>query len=231
MKIALINSEYPSHLKTGHGGIATYTYLMANALALQGHSVSVLVREGTVVDQLHNSIRLYKFSHIPVSRPRRLLERLTGRSGECKWERAQSRHIAGILRSIHKNEGLDIAEFPEYGGLANQVKSSSFAIVINFHTPLEIVDRLNNVTPSKLRRQMYNFERKALKNASGFRCPSRALKEMVCKEYAIPENSVAMIRNPVFIEPFDLIEKICFFQGGWNTGKARNCSPGALNES
>ena len=206
MKIALINSEYPSHMKTGHGGIATYTYLSANALAELGHSVHVLIREESAVDPLVDGVRLHRFSHKPASRLQRIIDRLFKKSGNITWEKAQSRHIADILKSIYQKDGLDIVEFPEYGGLAHQIRS--FPVVINFHTPLKLVDSLNNVIPSKIRQQLYNFEHAALKNAAGFRCPSEALKEIVCKDYGLPERSVEVIRNPVSTKTFDHIDKI-----------------------
>ena len=207
MHIAFINSEYPSLSGTGHGGIATYTYTIARALAKQGHSVHILARKGTVADPLPHPIRFHFFEFMTSSTPGCYIDRL--RPGEIVWEQGHARHIRDLLLSIHREYRLDVAEIPEYGGLAYHCTPPlPFPIVINFHTPSVLVDRFNNTLVTGKRRRWYRFERNALQRASAFRSPSEALRRIVCKEYAIPESNVTVIGNPVSTEPFDTIKKV-----------------------
>lgn len=206
MRIALVNSEYPSPSQAGHGGIATYTYLMANTLASMGHTVYVLVREGTATDPLLDSVRLCYFGFTPAPGLRRITDRF--RTGKIVWEQGQSRHIKNTLLSIHKRFGLDIAEFPDYSGLTCQCsRSLPFPVVINFHTPSEVVDKLNNMTITEERIKWHRFEREAFTKANGYRCPSEALAQIISRDFEIPSNQIRIIRNPVSTEIFDRIEK------------------------
>lgn len=206
MRIALINSEYPSPTHSGHGGIATYTYLAANTLASLGHTVYILVREGTSPDSLSDSVNIYNYGFSPAPGLHRITDKF--RSGKIVWERGNSRNIRNTLLSIHKRFGLDIAEFPDYNGLSYQCSGSlPFPVVVNFHTPSEIVDRLNNLTLTKERSRWHNFEREAIRRADGYRCPSIALRDLVTRDFSIRTDSIEIIRNPVSTDLFDRINK------------------------
>ena len=104
--------------------------------------------------------------------------------------------------------GLDIAEFPDYSGLSCQCRGSlPFPVVINFHTPSEVVDKLNNMIITEERIKWHRFEREAFTKADGYRCPSEALAQVISRDFEIPSNQIRIIRNPVSTEIFDRIEK------------------------
>ena len=118
MNIALINPEYPSPAGQGHGGIATYVYTMANALCDTGQKVHVLVRKGTVTDNLNDSIKLHTFHNTPVAEPFSFLSRRF--NSKIYWEKGCSRAAHDCILQLHNTSPLDIVEIPEYNGIASQ---------------------------------------------------------------------------------------------------------------
>jgi glycosyltransferase involved in cell wall biosynthesis len=206
MKIALINSEYPSPSSFGHGGIATYTYTMASALANQGNSVHILLREGTFPDQVHKTVKIHFYKYQPPTGVDRIFNSFG--SGAQKWEKGHSRNIFKILNAIHAEQGLDIAEFPDYGGLAIQYRRRfPYRLVTNFHTPSETVDKINKTYVTARHRVWHDFERKSILTAQAFRCPSDALKKEVSSLYSLDESMIKVINNPVFTIPYELIDR------------------------
>ena len=62
MKIALLSFEYPS--ETGFGGIGTYTWYHARALARLGHDVHVLAgatAPTSLRTETHDDVRVHRF--------------------------------------------------------------------------------------------------------------------------------------------------------------------------
>jgi glycosyltransferase involved in cell wall biosynthesis len=205
MKIALVNPEYPS--RDGHGGIATYTYTLANALAVQGHTVHVLARIGTRPDSLAANVRFHAFNFKGASRMRQLLD-MVFYHGPVQWEIGHSRSVRDKLLSIHARDGLDVVEFPEYGGLAFACnKSMPFPVVVAFHTPAEMVDSLNGTVILKERAVWYRFEESALRNATAFRSPSESLKNYACARYKLLPTSFSIIRNPISTELYETVKQ------------------------
>lgn len=206
MHIAIVNSEYPSPTSSDQGGIATYSYTLANTLASQGHKIEMLLREGTTSEKLHHSVRIHYYKYKSPGRLIRLLRFLN--EGTTNWEMGCSQYICDLLIKIHDDDNIDIAEFPDYGGLAFACKPSlPFPVVINFHMPSEIVDKINLTEFTSSRKSFHRFERKAIANGQGFRCPSMALKSEICKLYALQPSDVITIRNPVSTLHFDRINK------------------------
>lgn len=206
MKIAIVNSEYPSPSGLDHGGIATYTYTMAKALASLGHTIHVFVREGTYTEKLPDSVKLHTYAFKPPLRSKLIIDRF--KDGIIRWEQGHARDIRDKLISIHDSEGLDIAEFPEYGALAGKCTSSlPFKIVINFHTPSIVVDNLNKTTVTAQRKKWYRYEQNALLNADGYRSPSEAMRLEACRIFNLDQQDIKIIRNPVSMEHFTAIKK------------------------
>jgi glycogen(starch) synthase len=208
MKIAIVNSEYPNSTGSGQGGISTYTFEIASALVKKGHQVHVLARKGMKLDQfIYKNIKIHNFDFEHPDYLSRILNRIY--PDKIYWEKGQSKSLKRKLLEIFESDGLDIVEIPEYGGMANQCASGlPFPIVINFHTPTEIVDELNNHPATNSRRKLQKFERKALCRASAYRCPSEALRKIVCERFSIPSSKIRIIRNPLFTGPFENIEPV-----------------------
>lgn len=205
MRIALINSEHPS--RGGNGGIATYTYTLANALAAAGNTVHVFVRHGVCPETLDGNVKIHPFGHAAAPMLLRIVERAFDK-GPLRWEKGCARSCKNELLALHRQEGLDAAELPEYGGLAWALGDiEAFPVVVNFHTPSEMVDQLNKTPLTRDRKRWYRYEGKAFRKASAFRSPSNALKNRICSWYGIPPAAVTVIRNPLSTRPYDQLKK------------------------
>jgi hypothetical protein len=206
MNIVFVNPEFPSPSGHDQGGIATYTYTMANACSRKGHRVHILVKQGTIPKQIRSDVAVEAFDHIPLPESVRWFSRFF--NGETVWERGYSWGLRQKLLELHKKELLDIVEVPEYNGLAYELANPlPFPIIIHFHTPTVLVDFFNGQKITRRLKQWHLFEAKAIKNAFAFRCPSAALKMEICNRYAIPEDQITLIRHPFDTAPFDYIKK------------------------
>lgn len=205
MKIALVNSEYPSPSGIDQGGIATYTYTLAHNLARHGHTVHVLTRSGLPTNRIDTSVHFHDFRF---TGHRNIFIRLLGHliNSPDLWEKGQANAAARVLAEIASRDGLDITEFPEYGGLSYYCPvSTGVATVVTFHTPTELVDSVNGVFPAPAQKRLYRFESKAISRADIYTSPSQALKTWVCEKYRIPESLVTVIRNPLDSSPIQKI--------------------------
>jgi len=206
MNIAFINSEHPSRSGRDQGGIATYIYIMANALHKAGHAVHILVRKNTLPEELDEGIHLHTFDHTPVKKPFSFLSRIF--NGPIFWEKGCSKAAFEVIRQLHAQTPLDIVEIPEYNGMASQFfQPLPFTCVINFHTPSILIDELNHTPVTSLRKQMYAYERRAVKNGTAFRCPAESLARKIKTIFSLRKEPVTIINNPIPTAAFDAIRK------------------------
>ena len=204
MNITLVNSEYPSTSGIDHGGIATYTYCMANALAQHGHTVQVLAKNGTIPDQLVPGVTFQTFDSQPLHG---LLPRFEFfGNGQIIWERGYSRSLLRLLLAMYESTPIDIVEIPDYNGLASEFKGDlPFPVVVHFHMPTRLVDRSNATAITRKREQWYQFEEKALANAGWYVSPSEVLKAEMTGIAGLAPKKVSVIRHAVDTERFDSI--------------------------
>lgn len=198
MRIALIMPEYPS--QAGHGGIATYTYVLAAALAERGHSVTLLVKPGTVTDTLPGTVRIRTLQPVyPKGLSNRLKRKILP---ELIHEKALAESARSICDSLFSSEGLDGVEIPEYNGNAIAFAGASYPVVIRLHTPTYLVDQLNGVKPGWRKKRWYKLESDALLNAKAIAAPSLALKREICAHEAIPDSRISVIPYPIDVKSF-----------------------------
>jgi len=197
MNIAFINPEYPSASGRDHGGIATYIYNQANALASLGHTVHVLVKQGVIPDPLHTAVRIHHVKHTPIRFSSAAMFHFGDNS--VAWERGWSKAMKLTCLQINGDSKLDIVEIPEYNGLAYEFdRGLPFSVVIHFHTPTSLVDALNLRRESRSRRRWYRFERAALRNAAAFKCTSTSLTALLPAYCRVPGGRpVKVIYNPM----------------------------------
>jgi glycogen(starch) synthase len=207
MKIALVNSEYPSASGSDHGGIASYTYTLATFLAQQGQTVHVFTRSGIGSSETIANVHFHQFGF---KRSGDIIARFISRfsNNPLLWEQGQSRALSSQLTAVAAADGLDIVEFPEYGGLACNYRSAKkIPYTITFHTPSELVDELNGIQPSRQHHQRYQLETRALRCAAAFKSPSNALKKWAIERYRLPPPSIHTIRNPFNTAPIQKIRR------------------------
>jgi len=206
MKIALIDPEYTTPGGFGHGGIATYTRTLAGQLVRRGHTVHVLKRTHCPEPNYPAGVKIHCYGFLKSKNPfSRMIDRFAGTPSS--WEIGFSRSINVILSEIERSEGLDIIEFPEYGGLANCVTQHDAACVVTLHMPSQMVDSLNCTTPTHDRKKIYAMERKTIFHADAIKSPSEAIKSWVCKNYGINPSIVTILRNPFDIKMMSTIRR------------------------
>ena len=116
MRILLLSFEYPP--ETGFGGIGTYTWYHARALARLGHDVHVLAgaREATELRTTeHDGVRVHRY------RAAGTLMRAFGALGRLRWWWTQNRLENALsmrrgVRELARLHDFDIIEMPECGG-------------------------------------------------------------------------------------------------------------------
>lgn len=197
MNIALINPEYNTPSGVGHGGIATYTYNIANALSEKGHSVFLFMRNDSTPDYLHDSIKVIKFERAPLP----FIKKLTSRIFNIdRWDEEFSYGLYKKVLEVHDSENFDIVDIPEYNGLAAAFnKNDPFTLILNFRTPRILVDRYNNFSAKSIDKRVYHLEKRAIKNTDNYRTSSEALKKEIISLYNISASQIRVIRNPMTI--------------------------------
>jgi glycogen(starch) synthase len=196
MHIAFVTYEYPPD--TSDGGIATYTQQAVRMLRARGHSVEVFAasreRTGTFPD-----------GDIPVHRV--LAPGQKGEFGEL---------IAPVFARRHAVESFDVVEGPDFNADAREVIRSvpDIPLVVRLHTPRYLATALNTLTlehrpleeetppgwPERLRplpgydfRQ--DFEYHHLRQADAVTAPSRAIRDLVCRDWRLDPAQVEVIPN------------------------------------
>ncbi len=206
LNIVFVNPEYPSRSGHDHGGIATYIYTMANALAARGHTVHVLVKSKTVPDALDPGIRFHTLDHAPSRRFFAWMDKLL--KNDSAWEYGYSLAARELILRLHGECPVDCVEIPEYNGLASAfAQPLPFPVVVHFHTPTYLIDSFNHVRISFRQKKWYVLEARALSRAHSFRSPSVTLKEEVSRHYGIDAHRIAVIPHPVDVSAYDVIRR------------------------
>lgn len=198
MNIALVNPEYNTKSGIGHGGIATYTYNIANALSKKGHSIFLFLREGIIPDYLNKEIKVIEYHRSPLPIVKRLLFRILRIDS---WEEEYSYGLYNAINALNTDIKLDIVDIPEYNGLAAAFGTNHpFNLVINFRTPRIIVNQYNGVKINAIDRKIYKLEARAVRSANYYRTSSNALRDRISQIYKIDKDQITVIRNPMSIK-------------------------------
>lgn len=206
MNIAILSYEYPP--ETGFGGIGTYSWYHARALARLGHRVRVIA--GSTVDGRFESE--HDGVHVTRIKQHGWLERLVERAGEkrCWWfknrlETAGAAHAA--LRHVLEQESIDIVEYPECGA-DGAVVSTLLPIptAVRFHSPARLIMGIYDTR--RLDRELTAFvEQVAINQATIRTSCSRFLADEVHRVMHVPQ-PIHVIPNGIDVELFDRDEGI-----------------------
>jgi glycogen(starch) synthase len=206
MRIAILSYEYPPD--TGFGGIGTYSYYQARALARMGHDVHVFA--GSTRNGTHHS------SHdgVKVTRIKRdgWLSRLLGdaRSMRAWW--FENRVTTGMstyraLRAEHAKEPFDFIEAPECG--ADALVSTTLMRVptaVRFHSPARLIMHIYGT--SRIDRELTSFvEQVAINQAQVLTSCSGWLAREVADKMSV-KGKIHVIPNGIDVEAFDRDEGI-----------------------
>lgn len=139
MNLVILSYEYPPD--TGFGGIGTYSFYHARAMARLGHRVHVIAgsREPGLREFEHDGVRVIRV-------------RRTGwvdgmlRSADqrrCGWFRGRIQNAHSAWRGLHRvltREAVDLVEGPECGGdLALASTLVQVPTAVRFHSPARLI--------------------------------------------------------------------------------------------
>lgn len=201
LHIAYISYEYPPD--TGIGGIGTYTWQMAQAMALQNFNVEV-------------------FTASPI---REVTEHIDGVSVHRIQIESQNQFNTAVVhkfKQIHSKDNFDIIECAENGANAMEVIKAypEIPLVVRLHTPGVLVTRMQNTyvpLSFKLRfvlgglkrgkidlgywgnrdkNQHKDYEYQITQRAQLITVPSEALKKWAKYFWGLNLNHIKLIPNP-----------------------------------
>ena len=202
MNIGLLSFEYPP--ETGFGGIGSYTYYQARALARLGHTVHVLAgskertplytleRGGISVHRYHAGGRTMQVLGIP------------GR-WQCWWSRQRLQNgwsMYRALRLLQRRYQFDILEMPECGAeglLINRL--TGIPSVVRFHSPSRLIMPLYDVPRADVAMCSW-IEQRAIAGATALSSCSRFLADEVKSKMAVSA-PVTVIPNGLDLPLFD----------------------------
>lgn len=207
MKIALMSFEYPP--ETGNGGIGTYTWYQARALAKIGHEVHVLAgaNEPTSLrTHEHDGVTVYRF------RSDGRMMRGFAQLGKFKLWWTRNRLENGLnmyraLRALHEKHLYDIIEMPECGAEGLLINNfMQVPTLVKFHSPAQLIMQFYDV----LRADIFLCslaERFGMRRASAFSACSRFLATDVREQLGI-RRPIQVIPNGIDLALFDRAEQV-----------------------
>ena len=192
MRIGLLSYEYPP--ETGQGGIGTYTWTQAQALARAGHEVHVLAGSTTL-----GATSSERDGEVTVWRDggSRAAHRLGALLGALGWWWSRNRLENGLrmrrlLRRVGSRRALDVVEVPECGaeGLFLDRRWERRKVV-RFHSPAELIMPFYATRPGD-RRLCARLERRGFRHAAAATSCSRFLAREVAARLAFPQPVVTV---------------------------------------
>lgn len=195
LHICYISQEYPP--ETGWGGIGSYTYEMAHALAGAGHRVTVISRALEAESVItRDGVEVHRVAPSPAWDAFPALWRINRIWAGFAWAAMRK------IRKLHREHPIDIVEAAE--GRADSFFSGLIPggpkALVRLHTARVFVDRINKVPALAAGRREYWLEKKAIAHASIVTAPSRAVIELT--KTWIPLTNALVIPNPVDTEKF-----------------------------
>jgi glycosyltransferase involved in cell wall biosynthesis len=189
MHIAFVTPVYPP--ENGWGGIGTYVYHSARALATRGHRVTIFAgyRERPA-DRLEGGLRVVR---------RIQTEGVNGL--------ARSEQIASLLEQAIPRDAIDVVEFGEYGGDGAVFLSRhcDFPVVVKLHCPTSLCSVgeaprwqawLRRRCLTGTTRQTDRLERKSVARAKAAVAPSRWLFETLQQQGWDLPKAACVVPNP-----------------------------------
>lgn len=189
MKICFVHEEYPE--ETNFGGIATYQKNMAEELVKQGNEVYVICR-GLKKNK--------KYVENGVNITRIFVEQTQNQI----WNYEEYRkRVANELKILQDNNKIDIIEAPDWG--AETIffeKYRKVPIVVRLHTPLKVWLKYNKNNFGKVTKKMLKWENYMIKHADLVTCCSKALKDIIVKDFNMVSDKIFVTPNPANIKNF-----------------------------
>jgi glycosyltransferase involved in cell wall biosynthesis len=189
MRIGLVTYEYPP--QRGLGGVGTYMFRLAGALADAGHEVHVIAGPSHLpnTDQPNVTIHRIPAQHDIATRSRiarwlywhafaKLMDWIHPAIWHwLKWDLASFTAI----RQLHKLHRFDLIEVPEHaanGWMAGKIHA--WPIIVRIHCPWNLFVRINRFRANPLHRLLSYLEHRTLATVpDAITVPSMAMKQAI----------------------------------------------------
>ncbi len=207
MRIALLSYEYPP--ETGNGGIGTYTWYQARALAKLGHQVHVIAgatQPTRLVASEHDGVQVFRF------RGDGFMMRGVQSLGLLRlwWTKNRLENALSMyhgLRSLMRRHEYDLVEMPECGAegllIANLLRVPA---VVKFHSPARLIMPLYDVRRSDIALCSY-LEQLGIRGADALTSCSRFLADEAKKKLRV-QHPIHVIPNGIDLDLFDAEEPV-----------------------
>lgn len=192
LHICYISQEYPP--ETGWGGIGSYTYEMAQAMARAGHRVTVISRAlngESVVNE--GAVTVHRVRPGPRWESMPVLWRLNRIWPGFAW--------AAMLkvRRLHRQQRIDIIEAAEgrADGFFVSYLPGRPKLVTRLHTARIFIDRFNGLNGKQGGHREYWFEKQSIARANLITAPSKAVVDLTRTWLPLADKTTLVVPNPI----------------------------------
>jgi glycosyltransferase involved in cell wall biosynthesis len=202
VKIGLLSFEYPP--ETGFGGIGTYTWYQARALARLGHEVHVLGgsrNETSLYTREHDGVLVHRF------RPGGFLMSAFGKLDrwKCYWTKQRLENAWGMyeaMKMLARRHKFDVLEMPECGAEGALINSRlDIPTVVKFHSPSKLIMPFYDVPEADIR-WCSRVEQKGILDATTLMSCSAYLADEVRTKMAVTQ-PIQVVANGIDLKLFD----------------------------
>lgn len=202
LTVALLSFEYPP--ETGFGGIGTYTWHHARALAALGHTVHVLAgaRDATALrSTLDDGVHVHRYWASG------WLMRAFDKLGGMKlwWTRQRLQNAWSMyhgLKALHRIHRFDVVEMPECGAEGALVtRLLRIPSVVRLHSPSQLIMGAYDVRPADIT-WCSRIEWQGLAGATALTSCSQFLADEVRDRMAV-RRPISVITNGLDLAWFD----------------------------
>jgi len=192
LHICYISQEYPP--ETGWGGIGSYTYEMAHALAHSGHRVTVISRALNGESVTNNGgVEVHRVSPSPGWDSIPVLWRLNRIWPGFAWAAMLK------LRRLHRKQPIDIVEAAEgrADGFFVSYMPGRPKLVTRLHTARIFIDQFNGLNGKEGGYREYWLEKQSISRANLVTAPSKAVIELTRTWLPLSEKTTLVVHNPI----------------------------------
>lgn len=203
MNLLFLTQEYPPD--TGWGGVGTYVYNNANALARLGHQVHVLTCVAPLqapYSRIQDNVHVHRIARWKFQAP--LLRRFWFNVSpwtKHQWEYMIS--VRGELARLVKTYAIDCIEGTEIWGEGLLYSFQRRApIVVKLNGPLFLIRQLNGVTETRDWKWVDRADRVWTERADTLTSSGADLATRVAARYQLAREQISVIPNPVNLTRF-----------------------------
>jgi glycogen(starch) synthase len=202
MNIGLLSFEYPP--ETGFGGIGSYTWYHARALARMGHQVHVFAgatQPSSLATTQHDGVTVHRF------RSGGLMMRAATQFGKarCYWTQQRVENAWNMYRAVKtvsRRHPFDVLEMPECGAEGSLLTSLlKTPAVVRFHSPSRLIMPFYDV-PRADHVMCSAVEQQAIRRATALTSCSSFLADEVRTTMGV-NRPITVIPNGIDLELFD----------------------------